>query len=48
MNNFKFKKKFHRNNISILKRNINSLTAITNLTEAAFSIPMLNCSFEGF
>ena len=33
--------------MSILKRNINSLTAITNLTEAAFSIPMFNCYFEG-
>ena len=47
MNIFKFKTTLIEI-ISMVKQNLNLLTAITNLTEATFSIPMLNCSFEGF
>ena len=42
MNIFEFKPT-NRNNISTLKRIINLLTAIANLTGATCSVPILNC-----
>ena len=49
MHIFEFKTfNFNRNYVSTLKRNIKLLPTVTSPTNAAFTISMLNCFFEGF